>query len=397
MFSKTVRITAALLLCVILFAAASASAEKTILLTFTGDCTLGSEEDTRKREDSFDSVIKQNGYDYCFAHFREMFANDDLTIINLEGVLSDSSADESKRKRYRFRGPTDFVKILTGASIEVAGITNNHIGDYGKQGEASTKEVLKENGIAYLKNYKDYYIYEKDGIRIAFLAVENTTINKFDKYKKTVKMLKNEEKANAVVVCWHTGKEYRGAHESGKYGTDSTAKSMIKYGADLIIMHHPHVLQGIEVFDNRYVFYSLGNFVFGGNDSIREENFLLDKKVSSLYSMVVQVKMTFSNDGNYLGQQAIIYPVYTSSAAPVNNYQPYRVNAEDAVKVRDAIQIDTKFELPEITTDDEGLSRIDLAYLPAFDNVMVPEGEDEGPQGLPEASSPAPTRKTKGN
>ena len=176
---------------------------------------------------------------------------------------------------------------------------------------------------------------------------------------------------------------------------------MIKYGVDLVIMHHPHVVQGVDISNNRCIFYSLGNFVFGGNDDIREEKFLIDKTVTSLYSMVVQVKMTFSNDGTYLGQQATIYPTYTSSAAPKNNYQPYRANAEEAVPIRDAMQIDTKFDLPEITTDESGLSRMELPYLPAFEEAMLPESEEEeqasGPQGVPEAAGAAPTRDTKGN
>ncbi len=68
-------------------------AEKTVLMTFTGDCTLGSEEINRKKPDSFDSFMEKYGYDYCFANFKEMFENDDLTVVNLEGVLSDKPWD----------------------------------------------------------------------------------------------------------------------------------------------------------------------------------------------------------------------------------------------------------------------------------------------------------------
>ena len=245
----------------------------------------------------------------------------------------------------------------------------------------------------------NYYIYEKDGIRIAFLGLHKEFKGNFEKYKQVIIALKQKEQVNAIVACWHQGSEYRGSHEVRP--TESTAKAMVKYGVDLVIMHHPHVVQGVDIANNRCIFYSLGNFVFGGNDDIREEKFLIDKTVTSLYSMVVQVKMTFSNDGTYLGQQATIYPTYTSSAAPKNNYQPYRANAEEAVPIRDAMQIDTKFDLPEITTDENGLSRMELPYLPAFEEAMLPESEEEeqasGPQGVPEAAGAAPTRDTKGN
>ena len=382
-----------LILCVLL-ASGCAGAEKTILLTFTGDCTLGSEESTRPKEDSFDSLAAKYGYDYFFANFREMFEQDDQTIINFEGVLSDSKGQEYQKKRYRFRGPKEFVKILTGSSVEACSLSNNHIADFGKQGEESTKETLDENGIGWFQNYK-YYIFEKEGIKIAFIALENKIVYKeFDKVKKMITDLKETGEANAVVVCWHTGLEYRGAHETN---TERTSQALIRYGADLIIIHHPHVLQGVSIYNNRCIFYSVGNFVFGGNSAIRTEKFKLDKTVTSLYSIVVQVKMLFTNDGRYLGQQPVIYPVYTSNAAPVNKYQPYRANAEEAVAVRAALQEDTTFELPEITTGADGLSKIELSYLAAFDDVGIPEGDTEGPQGVPEASNPTPTRDTKGN
>ena len=381
------------LVCALLLISGLAKAEKTIVLTFTGDCTLGSEESTRAKEDSFDSLAAAKGYDYFFANFREMFEQDDHTIINFEGVLSDSRGQEYLKKRYRFRGPTEFVKILTGSSVDACSLSNNHIGDFGKQGEESTKATLEENGIGWFQNYK-YYVYEKEGIKIAFIALENKIVyNEFDKVKKLIQNLKETGEANAVVVCWHTGLEYRGAHETN---TERTSQALVRYGADLIIMHHPHVLQGVNIYNNRCIFYSLGNFVFGGNSAIRTEKFKLDQTVTSLYSAVVQARLTFTNDGRYLGQQMVIYPVYTSSAAPVNNYQPYRANAEEAEAVRAALQEDTAFELPEITAGPDGLSRIELSYLAAFDNVEIPEGESEGPQGVPEAASPAPTRNTKG-
>ncbi|MBP5729284.1 MAG: CapA family protein [Clostridia bacterium] len=370
-----------------------AAAEKSILLTFTGDCTLGSEEATRPREDSFDSLAASKGYDYFFDNFRTMFENDDQTVINFEGVLSDNKFQESRTKRYRFRGPTEFVKILTGSSIEACSLANNHIGDFGKQGEESTKATLDANNIGWFQNYK-YYIYEKEGIKVAFIALENRTVYKeFEKIKKMITKLKETGEANAIVVCWHTGLEYRGAHETN---TESTSQALIRYGADLVVITHPHVLQGIQVYNNRCIFYSLGNFVFGGNSAIRTEKFKIDQTVTSLYSMVVQVKLLFTNDGKYLGQLPVIYPVYTSSAAPVNNYQPYRANAEEAEAVRAAIQQDSGFQLPEITTDADGLSRMEMDYLAAFDGVGIPESEDDGPQGKPEASNPSPTRKNKG-
>ncbi|MGN0746913.1 MAG: CapA family protein, partial [Aristaeellaceae bacterium] len=80
-----------LLLCLMLLAPTAALADKTVTITFTGDVTLGSEEKKRTKDYSFDTMAANQGYEYFFANVRDFFAEDDLTVINLEGVLSDSS------------------------------------------------------------------------------------------------------------------------------------------------------------------------------------------------------------------------------------------------------------------------------------------------------------------
>ena len=128
----------------------TAAAETTLHFTFAGDCTLGSEEAKRKQATSFDSVITEKGYDWPFANMQELFQNDDLTVVNLEGVLSDSNRNENKDKTYRFRGPTAFVDILTRSGIEAVNLANNHTQDFGKQGYTATQEAWRRRGWATL-------------------------------------------------------------------------------------------------------------------------------------------------------------------------------------------------------------------------------------------------------
>ena len=385
---RKTRILTALAAVLLLLQIAGAFADQSVLLTFTGDCTIGSEERTRAREDSLDAFARKKGYDYFFANFKELFETDDQTIINFEGVLSDSAAQESRSKTYRFRAPTEFVKVLTGSSIEACTLANNHTGDFGKQGEDSTKNTLTENGIGWCKSW-DPLVIEKNGIKIYVFSIENRFYNEFaQKFRDRITELKQSGEANAVVVCWHTGLEYRGAHEPN---TEVNVQRIINAGADLVVNNHPHVLQGIGVINNRFAFYSLGNFVFGGNSKIETRKFLTDKTVSSLYTAVMQVKMFFTDDGKFSGSQVTLFPALTSSANPVNNYQPYRANAEEAAIIRDALQIDTPFQLPEILTDEKGYTRMELDYLPAFSV----EGAAGGFQGKPESAEPAPSRATR--
>ena len=367
------RLGAAGFLLILLLSTVTCSlAEKTVLMTFTGDCTLGSEEINRKKPDSFDSCIEKNGYDYCFANFKEIFEQDDLTVVNLEGVLSDSPYQEKKKKAFRFRGPTEFAKILTGSSVEAACIANNHIMDFGAQGEKSTRKALEDVGVHWFRN-ENYYLYERDGIAIAFFALENSKYYSLRKsLPKTFREMKETGKANAIVVCLHTGLEYRGKHD--KAAAEMT-NNLVNWGADLVVMHHPHVLQGMEIINNRNVFYSLGNFVFGGNNSIKTKVYS-SITVTSLSSMVLQIKMTFSDTGTYLGQQAVIYPAHISSDPQVNYYQPLRLNAEDAIPVREAIQRDTVFELPAIEEKD-GFSVMEFEYLPSPETAQESETQEQ--------------------
>ena len=337
-----------ILLCIALLLPAFALADKTVTITFTGDVTLGSEEKKRANAASFDSVAAEQGYDYFFANMKDFFAEDDLTVINLEGVLSDSSAGEKKDKTYRFRGPTDFVNILTRSGIEVCNIANNHSMDYGQKGYDATQAALEAAGLGVFGN-ESVYIYEKDGIRVAFLGVNSTAYNKRKTWaKEEIARLKAEENVNAVVYVFHGGTEY------GRVRNDMQEKAsryFINCGADLIVMHHPHVVQGFDIYKNRSICYSLGNFCFGGN-----------KQVRALRAMVVRATLTFADDGTYLGQQLALYPAHISGTDPQNNYQPLLVSGEEAQAAMALAQRDTDFTLNPFD-DAAGCALQD--YLPA--------------------------------
>ena len=336
------------LLCFALLMPAFALADKTVTITFTGDVTLGSEEKKRANAASFDSVAAEKGYDYFFANMKDFFAEDDLTVINFEGVLSDSSAGEKKDKTYRFRGPTDFARILTQSGIEACNIANNHSMDYGNKGYESTRTALEAAGLGVFGN-DSVYIYAKDGIRVAFLGVNSTAYNKRKTWaKEEIARLKAEEGVNAVVYVFHGGTEYGRVRN---HMQEKASRYFIDCGADLIVMHHPHVVQGFDIYKNRSVCYSLGNFCFGGN-----------KQVRALPAMVVRATLTFADDGAYLGQQLALYPAHISGTDPQNNYQPLLVSGEDAQAAMALAQRDTDFPLNPFD-DEAGCALQD--YLPA--------------------------------
>lgn len=339
------RRTLLLLLCLLL--PCSALADQTLTLTFVGDCTLGSEEYRQSAADSLNAYAEMYGYDYFFKNIQFLTQHDDLTIVNLESVLSDSSSGENKDKTYRFRGPTAFTEILTSSGIDLCTLSNNHTGDYGSIGLNATHRALDEAGVAWCAE-DEIYIMERGDVRIAFIAMTSSTFFRDREwFKQKVRSLKEEDGMNAVIFCFHGGSEYNAAHN--KY-QENYARIATGAGCDLVIMHHPHVLQGITVMNSRYICYSLGNFVFGGNCKVR-----------ALQTMAVRAELTFDDAGKLLGTQLFLYPMHVSDDSAVNHYQPKLVYGDEAAAVMKLVQADSTFTLP---APDAETGIVTLDYLP---------------------------------
>ncbi len=314
----------------------------------------GSEELKKNQPTSFVSMAAEKGYAYFFEKVKPIFEQDDLTVVNLEGPLTDRNTQENTKKTYRFRGPTDFVQILLQGSVEACNIANNHTYDFGKQGYNATVETLKNAGIGYF-GQQTTYVFEKDGIKIAFFGLNSTQFNGNRNWARDeIARMKREDGVNAVVFVFHGGQEYGKKHNKNQ---EAYAYFAIDAGADLVIMHHPHVVQGLEIYKNRTICYSLGNFCFGGNKDVR-----------ALEALVVAATLTFSDDGEYLGQQLDLYPVNISGTPPVNNYQPLFVIGEDAQGVFKLVQLDTKDTIAPFSDD---LGYAPQPYVPASDTDLA--------------------------
>ncbi len=378
------RKAAAVWLAVLLAAALStqAAAEKVITLSFTGDCVIGSEESTRKKKMSFDNIAKNNGYDWFFANFLDVFSGDDCTVVNLLNVFAENDSNPRKSQKLRFRGAEDFVGILKAGSVEAVSLSNNHTMDYSSSGLKNTEQVLEKAGIGWARE-TDLWFFEKDGIRIVFVSMDYGAFERSgDKIVKELKALEENGEISATVFLVHEGREYLPVHQPRQ--KEYAERAIQKCGAELVIMHQAHVLQGIQIIDNRSVFYSLGNFVYGGDLNVR-----MEKNANALYTMAVQVKLYFTDDGAYKGQQAVLFPAYNSGKEKKNNYQPIRLTESQAEPVMEAVQRDTEWQLPPLETDANGKTYVLLEYL----EDREPAGEPE--EGAPEAAAPQPDRKSR--
>ncbi|AXT62769.1 CapA family protein [Aquimarina sp. AD10] len=201
----------------------------------------------------------------------------DILFGNLEGTLTDEG-ENAKRcsdpsKCYSFRSPEKFGKYLEETGFDVMSIANNHIGDFGEIGIKNTSKTLKKHNIAYAGVFaQPSMVFEKNGITYGFCAFapnkDCLKIHNLTKAKKIVTELKS--KVDIVIVSFHGGAEgLDHTHVPRKterfYGEDRGdvylfAHTMIDAGADMIIGHGPHVSRGFEIYKNKFIAYSLGNF-----------------------------------------------------------------------------------------------------------------------------------------
>ena len=136
---------------------------KTFTITMAGDTTLGSTDDLRKRDDCFEAVAQEKGYGWFFSGLTDLFATDDLTLINFEGTLTEET--DKKEKKFNFKGPAEYTDILTLGSVEAVTVANNHTLDYGTQGREDTIANLEGAGIV-VSGSGQLGVFEKNGVKV---------------------------------------------------------------------------------------------------------------------------------------------------------------------------------------------------------------------------------------
>ena len=290
----------------------AATTGRTITITAAGDCTLGGSvhQDTYAK---FKRYVQNYGYDYFFSNVRALFEADDLTVINLEGPITD--AGEARHGSYVFKGDPDYVNIMTGSSVELCNVANNHSKDFGAAGLKRTAELLEGAGIGCCGYSKVFHTTIK-GVRITALGYLEWEIDK----SEIVEAVKRERPdCDLLIVNMHWGRE---KHYEPVLAQKSYGHAIIDAGADLIIGTHPHVYGGIEKYKGKYIVYSLGNFCFGGNDNPSDKR-----------ALMFQQTFNVSADGQVSDGGVNVIPCSISSVANKNDFRPTVMPAAEGVKL----------------------------------------------------------------
>lgn len=301
--------------------------EISITISAAGDVTMGNH-----REQGYEGTFRQT-YDlaedksYFFENVADIFNEDDMTIVNLEGTLT-FSEDFAEGRTYNIKGDPEYAYLLMDASIEAVSMANNHRLDYGEEGSKDTVAALEEAGIAYAYE-KNIGIYEVEGIKIGWVSVNEASYG--ENVEKTLEEgigKLREEGADLILACchWGTEREYYPEDYQKELG-----RMCIDWGADLVIGHHPHVLQGIDQYRGKYIVYSLGNFCFGANRNPSDKD-----------TMIFQQTFVFKESATNFWQltdqgEARIIPCRISSVTSRNDFKPTPLTDEEGQRVIDRI------------------------------------------------------------
>lgn len=264
-----------------------------VVVQAAGDVMLGGR---------WERQVARNGYFHAFERITPELKKGDITLVNLEAPLT-SRGTEFVDKKYRFRVKPSAVTALKNAGITTVTLANNHSMDYGAEGLLDTLQQLEAVGIGHvgagenLAAARKPLIYDIRGTRVAILGYSLTLPQEFWAGKVRAgtaplleKLVREDiaaarRQASIVLVTVHWGQE--GTTELREYQS-RLGRLLIDAGADAVIGHHPHILQGIERYKRGVIFYSLGNFAFAAKSRIADRTLLVrlsfdgDKRTAEL-------------------------------------------------------------------------------------------------------------------
>lgn len=235
------------LLLIIFSCVNSVNASEPIKLVAVGDVMLARSVGTR--------MLKYQDWRWPFLQVADEFNQADILFGNLESPigLSCLPTDEGMK----FCADRRSVQGLRYAGFDVLSLANNHMYDQGREAQLNTQILLDQNGIAGAMPY-EIAMVEVKNTKLAFIALDDT-IAPIDWSQALPAIQQAQDLAEKVIVSLHWGVEY--THQPTLRQRE-LSKLLIDAGADLIIGHHPHWTQPPELYQNKWIIYSLGNFVF---------------------------------------------------------------------------------------------------------------------------------------
>lgn len=284
-----------------------------IKLSFAGDTMLASNND-QTIPGNFNDYANKEEPSYFLKKVNNIFKEDDFTILNLENALTDQQLPEISKSTdpaYWYKSKTSNINILSSSSIEGVSVSNNHTGDYGPIGKQDTINAIVNANMQY-GDYNHIMYFQKNNYTIAVICKGLWIESQANDIIKLIK--EAEEKSDYQIIFFHGGTER--IHHPEEWKIRATRK-LIDNGADLVVGSHPHVIQPREIYKEKEIVYSLGNFCYGGNKSPENR------------TIIYQINLTIDTETNtLLKEESNIIPCYVYTGQ-TNNYQPAPIEEEN--------------------------------------------------------------------
>lgn len=312
----------------------------TITINAVGDVTLGNNQ-KQTYKNSFNYYYDKNGKDYFLKNVKDIFEADDFTVVNLEGTLTES--EDIQDKLWNHKGRPEYVQILTEASVEAVTLGNNHIMDYGEQGITDTIQNVEDAGLVYaMSNEWGHQVGLFETAKGILIGV--VSVNQHYDGSKCYPWLEDglntlrELGADFIIACPHWGPEK--THEVST-AQQKMGRWCIDAGYDVVLGSHAHMLQGIELYNGRYIVYCMGNFCYGGNKNPEDKD-----------SMIWQQKITWIDGEKQPETEITVIPCRLSSVKNKNDFCPVVLEGEEAEALFE--RLNTYCELTGTYVDSEG-------------------------------------------
>ncbi len=246
-------------------------------------------------------IEKKGSYEMAFEKVKSNLNVGDVVFGNLENPLTSSTKGLDKNNKIVLKAKPEAISAMTSVGFNLVSLSNNHIMDYYEKGLFDTMELLDQNGIVYAGGGRNFdearklAVIEKNGLKIGLLAYTDmaeitfagdpylsfaagpeksgVVPRKYETIQEDIKKAREQVDLLAVSLHW-------GVEESFNITPDQVefAHKLINDGADIILGHHPHQFQGIEIYNGKPILYSMGNIIFDQNEHENMESFIVDMK-----------------------------------------------------------------------------------------------------------------------
>jgi len=282
---------------------------ETLTLSFIGDCSIGEVPASAGKEGSYTATVDEKGYDWPFSLVREYLDTDDFTFANNEVIFT--SRNRHVDKKTNLKAPAQYAQVYLHSGVDAVNTANNHAMDFYQEGYEDTLAALDSYEISHFgtlypgtQRAQDRLgVYEVKGIKIGAVGFSYPQDSDVKKISARIEQL-HQEGCDLVVVSLHWGREVQDTPQSWQF---SYARKLIDAGADVIWGHHPHILQQVQFYQGKPIFYSTGNFTFGSMSNVDPD------------TGIFQLRYQLTDDGPVLENFTVI-PCRTQGKG---DYRPY--------------------------------------------------------------------------